>query len=750
MLAERLPQGPGNEVPTFVFGERLSGRLNLDTTIDGRVELRHGGTVLRADHVEYNQTDTRVRSRGNVRISSAGNQFAGPELELRLDTFEGFFTQPRFRFLSGGNGQASRVDFIDSKHLVAHQASYTTCERDNEASWKPAWELHGDRFDFDFNEESGRVTGATLRFKDVPILGWPGTVSFPLTDKRKSGLLPPTYILDTTSGFSLTAPYYFDVAPNRDATVTPTYMTKRGIDLGTELRYLEPAYRGTLRTNYLPGDALRLRDRWSYSYQHNGTLNTGVAAIGGVGLNLNLNRVSDDDYWRDLPRINRNLTQRLLPSDLNLSWSSGFLSTGLRTVKWQTLQDVSSPIVPPYDKLPQMTARYARTNMPVAGVGGLDWSVDGDYTRFDAPRSLTGQANAERAVARAQLSRPWLWPGAFVVPKLQLHATSYRFDERVNNAYSASRVLPTFSLDSGLLFERGTEFFGRSFTQTLEPRAFYVRTPYRDQSYLKNYDSADTSFNFATVFNENTFVGNDRIADANLVTLGLTSRLLDPATGAEAVRLGVAQRVRFADQRVTLSATDSATPGVSERVSDLLLGATVNATAQWSLDATAQYNPKLAQSERTTISARYNPSNYRVVSAAYRRQREVSQQIDIGWQWPVNDLWGDKGLDLGPGRGQGGGRWYGVGRMNYSVPDRKMVDSVLGFEYDGCCWISRVVLQRSRSGLATANTQIMLQLEFVGFSRIGNNPLATLKTNIPRYQYLRDQVSLPSRFSNYD
>ena len=250
MLAEKLPQGPGNEVPTFVFGERLSGRLNLDTTIDGRVELRHGGTVLRADHVEYNQTDTRVRSRGNVRISSAGNQFAGPELELRLDTFEGFFTQPRFRFLSGGNGQASRVDFIDSKHLVAHQASYTTCERDNEASWKPAWELHGDRFDFDFNEESGRVTGATLRFKDVPILGWPGTVSFPLTDKRKSGLLPPTYILDTTSGFSLTAPYYFDVAPNRDATVTPTYMTKRGIDLGTELRYLEPAYRGTLRTNY--------------------------------------------------------------------------------------------------------------------------------------------------------------------------------------------------------------------------------------------------------------------------------------------------------------------------------------------------------------------------------------------------------------------------------------------------------------------------------------------------------------------
>jgi LPS-assembly protein len=307
--------------------------------------------------------------------------------------------------------------------------------------------------------------------------------------------------------------------------------------------------------------------------------------------------------------------------------------------------------------------------------------------------------------------------------------------------------VPTFSLDSGLQFERAASYFGKAFTQTLEPRAFYVRTPYRAQGLLPNYDSAENSFNFATVYTENAFVGNDRISDANLVTLGVTSRLLDPGTGAEALRLGVAQRVRFDDQRVALKGESTT---VSERLSDLLLGATVNWTPQWALDATAQYNPKLGQSERTALTARYNPSYYRVISAGYRRQRELSQQLDMGWQWPLNDLWGDRGQDLGPGRGQGGSRWYSVGRLNYSLQDRKMVDTVMGLEYDGCCWIGRVVLQRSQNGTATANTQIMFQLELVGFSRIGNSPLALLRTHVPRYQNLRDQVTPPSRFSNYD
>ena len=748
MLGEKIPEGDANLPPTFVFGDSISGRTDLDTMIDGHAELRRGATSIHADRIEFYQPDDTMKARGSVRINSQGNQFRGPELTLKLDTFEGYFTQPSYRFLTnGGNGQAQRIDFINDKRLVARDATFTTCERTDESSWKPAWVLTGTSFRFDTEEETGEAKGAVLRFKDVPILALP-TISFPLSDKRKSGFLPPTFNIDSSSGVGLSLPYYYSIAPNRDATFTPTVMSKRGVTLGGEFRYLEPGYAGRLRANFMPNDKLRAdADRWSYSLQQTGAVNSGLSAIGNLGLNLNLNRVSDSNYARDFPHNGTSLTQTLLPNDATLNWGKGNFSTSIRALKWQTLQDPLAPIVPPYDRLPQITARYGRINAPVAGMNGFDWSVSGDFTRFSADRTLTLQPNADRAVMLAQVSRPWIAPGGFITPKLQLNATSYRFNGPLaNGALTASRVVPTFSLDSGLEYERKASFFGRDFTQTLEPRAFYVRTPFRDQSLLPNYDSGTNDFNFATIFTENAFAGNDRISDSNLLTLGLTSRLLDPTTGAEAVRFGVAQRLRFADQKVTL-------PGglpITDRISDLLFGTSIKWVPQWSFDSTVQYNAKSGTSERSSLSVRYNPGNYRVLSVALLKQINVSNAVDVGWQWPINDLWGDKGKDLGAGNGQGGGRYYTVGRLNYSVFDKKLVDGVIGLEYDGCCWIGRVVLQRSQIGAGSSNTRILFELELAGFSHLGDNPLAVLKSNIPRYQNLRGPVTAPSRFTNYD
>jgi len=208
----------------------------------------------------------------------------------------------------------------------------------------------------------------------------------------------------------------------------------------------------------------------------------------------------------------------------------------------------------------------------------------------------------------------------------------------------------------------------------------------------------------------------------------------------------VAQRLRFQDQRVVLPG--SAT--LSEGRSDALVGATMNIAPHWSLDSTVQFDPDAARSTRSTVSGRYNPGNYRSLSAAYRLQRGLSEQVDIGWQWPVNDVWGDRGEELGAGRGQGEGRWYSVGRMNYSLREAKLVDSILGLEYDGGCWLGRVVLERLQTGSASPARRIMFQLEFVGFSRLGANPLQALRQNIPRYQYLREATTEPRRFSNYD
>ena len=756
MLAEQPPGGPGVELPTFVYGNRLTGRPDLETTVDGNAELRRGASSIRADRIEYDQPTDLVKARGNVRVNSGGNLYNGPELEIKLDTFEGFFLTPDYRFLqNNGYGSADRADFIDDKRLVVTNATFTTCQRGEGPSWMPAWIVKASTIKFDKEADVGEASGGVLRFMSVPILAAP-TFSFPLSDKRKSGLMPPTLAIDNISGTSVTVPYYFDIAPNRDATFSPSIMTKRGVDLAGEFRYLERDYKGELRASLLPNDQLRDRTRWSYNYLHTGTFNTGFKAIGGVGVNLNLNRVSDDNYWRDFPRSGNLLTQRLLPSTGAVTWAQGYLTASLGATTYQTLQDVNSVIVPPYDRVPQLTATYARFNVPVAEFTGLDYSLTTDFTRFQSDSRLTRQPNANRAFALAQVSRPWIRPEGYITPKLLLNSTTYQFDGPLaNGARSASRVVPTFSLDSGLTFERETRLFGNNFTQTLEPRAFYVNTPYRNQSFLPNYDSGLNAFNFATLFTENEFVGNDRISDSHMLTTGLTSRLLDPDTGAEALRLGVAQRIRFKDRLVRA-------PGevpVSERFSDLLLGASVNLTPAWSLDSTVQYNPKSNISERSTVGARYSPSNYRVISAAYRRQRNVSEQYDIGWQWPINDLWGDKGKDLGPGRGQGPGRWYSVGRLNYSVPDKKLVDVVLGLEYDGCCWIGRVVLERNALGSvsqasntkgSSSSTRILFQLEFVGFSRIGSSPLKTLKANVPRYQYLREPGVAPSRFTNYD
>jgi LPS-assembly protein len=740
-LREDIPQAVRDQLPAFVEGDRISGQTDINTVVEGKAALRKGDTIIRADRLEYNQPKDLATATGNVRINKAGNVYEGPLVELEVDAFHGFFNEPRYRFLrNDAYGEAERVDFIDDKHSVVKNGSYTTCKRKPGPGWLPEWILKAASLTIDDEEETGYAEGAVLSFYSVPILPVPA-MSFPLSDKRKSGVLPPTIGLDNKSGLELMLPYYWNIAPNRDATLYPTLMTKRGIDLGGEFRYLEATYNGTIRGDYLPNDRLRDRDRWGLSYQHAQGLDSGNR-FGSGAFNLDINRVSDDNYWSDFSRSGSSLTQRLLNGEGTLNWGWRDFTFLAREQKWQVLQDVTSPIIPPYDRAPQLQARYAN-GQP----GALETVVETDFTRFVSEPLITGQPNGKRTYALAQVSRQWGAPGWFFTPKAQVHATHYDLDATaIASGRSADRVVPTGSLDGGLIFERNTSYFGRSFLQTLEPRAFYVYTPYRDQSAIPVYDSAPQDFNFASIWTENAFAGNDRISDNNLLTLGLTTRLMDPDTGAEAAKFGVAQRIRFEDQKVTMP---GAAP-VSERWSDILFGASVSLVPQWNFDTTVQYNPKDNRSIRSTVGFRYAPSNYHVVSAAYRLQRGYSESVDVGWQWPLNDLWGDKGQDLGAGRGEGDGRWYSVGRLNYSLKDKSLVDAVVGLEYDGGCWLGRVVFERLQAGTDHANKRVLFQLEFVGLSRLGSNALQTLKENVPRYQFLREQVLPPSRFTNYD
>ena len=749
LLQEKIPEVSRSALPTFVTGDRLFGRPDRETVVEGSVVLRRGDMVIKADRLEYDQSTDLARARGQVLINRAGNVYEGSLLELKVDAFEGFFNETRYRFLKNkAHGEADRVDFIDDKRAVIHNATYTTCQRLPGPDWMPDWILRAATLRLDTEDNVGTAEGALLSFKGVPLLPIP-YLSFPLSDQRKSGFLPPTLGLDTVNGFEVGVPYYWNIAPNRDATFTPTVMSKRGLNLGNQFRYLEADYSGQLRLDVMPVDALRDSSRWGLELAHQGLLDNSLTRSltdNGAALSLNLNRVSDDNYWRDFTGNSATLTQRLLSNATALSWNNGNFSSSVRTSKWQTLQDVTAPIVPPYDRLPQLVTRYARQD-----VKGFDVTVEADYTRFQSDRTRTLQPNAQRAFSRMQVSQPWISPAGFITPKLQLHATSYQFDAPLANGMTtASRVLPTFSLDSGLVFERDASYLGRAFRQTLEPRAFYVNTPYRDQQSLPNFDSGANDFNFATLWSENAFVGNDRISDSHLLTLGLTTRLLDPATGAQTARFGVAQRLRFKDQNVTLP---GASP-VADRLSDLLLGTALNWDPKWSFDTTVQFNPKTSESVRSTVGATYNPGRYRTVSAAYRYQRDLSEQLDLGWQWPLQNLLNDRRAVQEPLQGAGAsgctGRWYSVGRMNYSVAERKLVGAVLGFEYDAGCWLGRVVLERLQTSTSSATQRVMFQLEFVGFTRLGVSPLKSLRDNIPGYQTLGVLSSSPSRFSNYD
>ncbi|HET6827292.1 MAG TPA: putative LPS assembly protein LptD, partial [Ramlibacter sp.] len=258
-LREDIPPAARGQLPTFLSGERMSGRPDLETVIEGDARMRRGDTFIRADRLEYDQAKDLARAVGNVRVNKAGNVFEGPLLEMQVDAFEGFFNEPRYRFLrNDAYGEAERVDFLSEKQAVIRKATYTTCQRKPGPSWMPDWILRAGSLQIDSEKDEGYARNAVLSFMGLPILPVPA-LSFPLSDKRRSGVLPPTFGLDNVSGFETTLPYYWNIAPNRDATLYPTLMTKRGVDLGAEFRYLERNYNGTLRGNYLPGD--RLRDR---------------------------------------------------------------------------------------------------------------------------------------------------------------------------------------------------------------------------------------------------------------------------------------------------------------------------------------------------------------------------------------------------------------------------------------------------------------------------------------------------------
>lgn len=704
--------------PTSFEAEQITGRPDRDVSMDSQVEITRGKTRIEADRMHYDIVDDRVDAIGNVHVEREGNQFTGDELRLKMDTGVGVLENPVYKLMrKNARGKADRIEFETQDSATVIGGIYTTCE-----GVDPDWYLRSGSLSLDNGREIGVATNAMLVFKGVPLAGAP-KLSFPLSEDRVSGFLAPTIATSTSGGLEVTTPYYWNIAPNRDMILAPHYIARRGLMMGATGRYLGEEYSGQTRFEVIDNDSQTNNSRWAISSRHKQNLGEGLT------FTSNLNAASDNDYATDFPfshvwAYQPGISRRLLPRDVRLDYGSQDWTASGRLIEYQVLQDpnVSARILPPYSRLPQLTYNYYGDNG-----SGLNWTMGSEFTRFHHVFQPSDHMprQGDRMVVNPRLSYNYQTPGFFLRPSVSVHGTVYSLDETADPAMTApSRVLPTFSLDSGLIFERDASLFGNAAIQTVEPRVFYTYTPYKRQDSLlyPNFDSSEADFNYATVFRENRFVGNDRISDANQVTTALMTRFLEP-NGMERVRLAVAERFSFADQRVTL---DESTLLSTDTRSDLLFLGSGRVTHDLRVDSNFQFSQTRNELNRMNVGAFWQPAPMKVLNVQYRRDvrnlpndpNSNFELIDISSQWPLGD------------------RWYGVGRFSYLLKESQLGQSLAGLEYKADCWIFRMVGQKVPTALGVSNTTFFLQLEFNGLSMLGANPMRALRSNVPGYQPL--------------
>lgn len=713
--------GTGLRLPSYVTADRIEGTTEKDVTASGNAEIRRGKVLIGADWLHYDSDTEEVQARGNVRIERDGDVIRGPSLRYRTGNGTGEFQQPDYvlspRKITNlpagqvpveGRGHAELIELQGEERYLLKDATFTTCK-----PGEPGWYAKAGEMQLDMNREVGTARNAALYFLDVPILYTPW-LSFSLNNERKSGLLPPGIGSTSQGGAEITIPYYFNIAPNMDFTLAGRVMEKRGTQINGQFRYLEPTFAGDLRFEELPDDKVVGTRRSALTFNHSYNREyMGGRLVGG----MSINKVSDDGYFRDLSsRLNLTSQTHLLREGFlgynGTWWDSGTYGVTGKVQRFQTLQDPSNPVVTPYSRAPQVTLNAIRQD-----IKGLDFVMNGEYVDFTHPTLVVGK----RFTAYPSVSLPLIAAGGFLTPKIGLHSTKYSLDGAApGGLQNIGRAIPIVSVDSGLVFERETSFGGNAFTQTLEPRAYYLRVPYRNQDQIPLFDTAVGDFNYAQIFSENSFVGGDRINDANQLTLALTSRVLSRSSGQEALKATVGQRYYYDDQEVTLKPTDTRRTAKS---SDWLAALSGRISQNWTAETAVQYNPRESRNERFTISARYQPGPFRALNLSHRFLRDQISQVDVSMQWPIVD------------------NWYGVGRYNYSVRDRRIIETLGGLEYNGDCWIGRFVVQRFATATGQTTNTLFLQLELNGFSRIGSNPLETLKRNIPGYARLNQAPS---------
>ncbi|NNA20970.1 LPS-assembly protein LptD [Pseudomonas lundensis] len=716
-----------SDAPTFI-GAKASRYQQEEqiATLAGDVVMRQGSMQIEADEASLYQAENRGELNGKVRLRDNGALIVGDHADVQLDTGAAKVDNAEYILhKSRIRGSALYAKRGENAIIRLKDGTYTTCEPNSNA-----WQLKGNNITLNPATGFGTATNVTLRVKDIPVFYTP-YIYFPIDDRRQSGFLPPSFSSSTDTGFMLVTPYYFNLAPNYDATLYPRYMTKRGLLMEGEFRYLTESSEGQFGAAYLNDKDDKRKDQTDYkdtrymlNWQHKGGLDSRVLT------EVDYTKISDPYYFQDLQSEQIGVeSQDFVNQQGSVTYRGDTFNAKLNAQAYQ-LATVTQ--ITPYNKLPQITFNGALPYHP----GGVDFSYNTELVRFDRDlengdfinedgtrsprldRYVTGlaRANGTRLNVAPSMSLPMTASYGYITPTLKYMYTQYDLDldgigktqmttagQKFNS--SQNRSVPIASIDSGLYFDRNTQWFGTNYRQTLEPRAFYLYVPERDQTDIPVFDTGESTFSYSSLWRDNRFSGTDRVGDENKLSLGLTSRWIEE-NGFERQRISVGQAYYFKDRKVQMPDIPENRDDSTSSVSPYALEYAYRFNRDWRATADYNWDPETRSPRSGSAMMHYQPEDNpnKVVNIGYRYRNDQVRYNQYTGKWEIGG--GDFGVKGQPGYIKDYYKiqqhdfsviwpivpqWNVISRWQYDYNRNRTLEAFGGFEYDNCCWKLRLI-----------------------------------------------------------
>ena len=686
---------PNSETITLEVGG-LEAQLGEDPTaaMTGGILLRQGDKLAGSESARYDPLTRSLLLDGGVRYEDSSTQVESDAAEFSYDFGRIRFEGAEFALgASDAHGGADAIEINQRGRLELDGVSYTTCPPDSND-----WLLEADSIDLDTRNGVGTAKGIKLRFQGVPILYSP-YLSFPIGDARKSGVLTPQIGGKRRSGTEILIPYYWNIAPNYDATISPRLLTDRGLQLQTQFRYLTDTVSGSANVEYLSSDNVFNDSRTLGHLQHR------TLFANGWRNRIDYREVSDNQYFEDLGGSLSSSSITHLDRSFSFDFQTDTLSFFGQVQDFQTIDDAILPSDEPYQRIPQLLLRGRWPDRLL----GMSFGFDGELVNFDREVGVTGW----RLNVSPEIEVPISRPGWFITPAVAVDYTRYELDNtEPGQATDPSRTLPIGSLDVGMILERTMRGGDGRRVQTIEPRLLYVHVPYRDQSDIPIFDTITPDLNLVQLFRKNRFLGIDRIADTDQLSIGVTSRIVEDSSGKELVSATIGQTRYLSISGVTFPNE----PPVTDETSDYVAEVRFLLRDDLNFDVGHQWGEQDRGTTRSQARLQYRPATNKILNLSYRFRRDSLEQGDLSWSWPIAS------------------NWNFVGRYNFSFRDDEALEQFFGLEYESCCWGLRVVSRRhisTRDG--TRDSSFGLQLVLKGMSSVGTAADKLLERGILGY-----------------